>query len=144
MFKSDCHWLSIQSFSFQEILRNEHSFTTSMVTGRFLKTRDTIGKCQRQVFSLGVSQHMHKNKPVKIWTQLVVEVAEIMMEEKTPLSHKVVCFQMVDFRTSKSNSEVLRSNLWKMTSFSKTMLLQRELFLTMFYTINSSPLLVSK
>ena len=28
------------------------------------------------------------------------------MEEKTPLSHEVVCFQMLDFGTSKSNSEV--------------------------------------
>ena len=25
-----------------------------------LKTQDTIGNCQRPVFSLGVSQHMHK------------------------------------------------------------------------------------
>ena len=30
------------------------------------------------------------------------------MEEKT--SHKVVCFQMLDFGTSKSNSEVSKSN----------------------------------
>ena len=33
-----------------------------------------------------------------------------MFEEKTPLSHKVVCFQMLDFRTSKSNSEVSNLN----------------------------------
>ena len=33
------------------------------------------------------------------------------MEEKTPLSHEVVCFQMLDFETSKSNSEVSKSNL---------------------------------
>ena len=32
------------------------------------------------------------------------------MEEKTPLSHEVVCFQMLDFETSKSNSEVSKSN----------------------------------
>ena len=32
------------------------------------------------------------------------------MEEKTPLSHEVVCFQMLDFGTSKSNSEVSKSN----------------------------------
>ena len=37
-----------------------------------LKALDTFGNCQRTVFSLGVSQHMHKNnKSVKIWTQLV-------------------------------------------------------------------------
>ena len=37
-----------------------------------LKTVDTIGSCQRLVFTVGVSQH---NKPVKIWAQLVIEVA---------------------------------------------------------------------
>ena len=42
------------------------------------------------------------------------------MKEKTPLSHKVVCFQMLDFETSKFNSEVSKSNLWKTTSFLKT------------------------
>ena len=31
------------------------------------------------------------------------------MQEKRPLSHQVVFFQMLDFRTSKSNSEVLKS-----------------------------------
>ena len=59
------------------------------------------------------------------------------MKEKT---HKVVCLQMLDFETSKSNYEVSKSNSWKITSFLKTMLLQRELFLTLFYTINSSPI----
>ena len=52
------------------------------------------------------------------------------MKEKTPLSHEV-CL-MLDFETSKSNSEVSKSNSWKTTSFSKTMSLQREPFLTMF------------
>ena len=32
------------------------------------------------------------------------------MEEKTPLSHEVVCIQMLDFGNSNSNSEVLKSN----------------------------------
>ena len=31
------------------------------------------------------------------------------MREKTPLSHEVVCFQMLDFETSKSNSKVSKS-----------------------------------
>ena len=35
------------------------------------------------------------------------------------------------FWDSKSNSEVSKSNLWKTSSFSETMLLQREPFLTM-------------
>ena len=57
------------------------------------------------------------------------------MEEKTPLSHKVVCFQMHDFETSKLNSEVFKYNLWKITSFSKTMP-----FLTMFYMVEQLPI----
>ena len=35
---------------------------------KMLKTLDTIGNCQRLVFTVGVSQDMQKNnKPVKIW-----------------------------------------------------------------------------
>ena len=66
------------------------------------------------------------------------------MKEKKTSSHEVVCFLMLDFETSKPNFEVSKSNLWKITSFSKTTSLQRELFLTMFYTINLSPLLLIK
>ena len=51
---------------------------------------------------------------------------------------------MLDFETSNSKLEVSKSNSWKITSFSITTSLQREPFLTMFYTINLSPLLVSK
>ena len=51
---------------------------------------------------------------------------------------------MVDLETSSSKSEVSKSNSWKVTSFSKTMALQREPLLTIFYTINLSPLLVTK
>ena len=43
------------------------------------------------------------------------------MKEKTPLSHEVVPFQMLDFETSKSNYDVSKSNSWKIASFSKTM-----------------------
>ena len=66
------------------------------------------------------------------------------MKEQTPLSHKVVCFLMLDFETSNSKSEVWKSNSWKITSFSKTTPLQREQFLIMFYTTSLSPLLVTK
>ena len=66
------------------------------------------------------------------------------MKEKTPLSPEVVCFLMLDLETSNSKFEVSKSNKWRITSFSKTMSLQRELFHTMFYTNNLSPLLVIK
>ena len=59
------------------------------------------------------------------------------MEEKTPLSHEVVCLQMLDFGTSKSNSEVSKSNLWKITSFSKTMLL---LFAHPIFVVSAYPI----
>ena len=55
------------------------------------------------------------------------------MKEKTPLSHEVVHFQMLDFETSNSKSEVSKLNSWKITSFLKTMSLQREPFLKLFY-----------
>ena len=46
---------------------------------------------------------------------------------------------MLDFETSKSNCDVSKSNSWKITCFSKTTSLQRELFLTMYYTLSTSP-----
>ena len=60
---------------------------------------------------------------------------------KNPCHTKLCAFRCL---ISKSNSEVTKSNSQKITSFSKTTLLQRELFLIMFYTIKSSPLLVTK
>ena len=66
-----------------------------------------------------------------------------VQEEKKPCHTKLFAFRLV-FGTSLSNAEVSISNSWKITSFSKTTLFQRGLFLTMFYTINSSPLLVTK
>ena len=45
------------------------------------------------------------------------------MKEKTPVSHKVVRFQMLDFETSYYKLEVSKSNSLKITSFSKTALL---------------------
>ena len=112
----------------------------------FLQTLDTIDNCQRPVFSLGVSKHMHKitnlwkfelNQSLKLWD---------INKRQNCFVAQVVCFHMLDLETSTSKSEVSKSNLWKITSFSKTTLLQiqRKPFLTMFYTINLSPLLVTK
>ena len=60
------------------------------------------------------------------------------------MSHEDVCFHMLYFETSNSKLEVLKSDSWKTASFSKTTSLQKEPFLTMFYIINLSPLLVTK
>ena len=51
---------------------------------------------------------------------------------------------MLDFETSKSNSEVSKSNLWENYFFLKNYVTLEEPFLKMFYTINLSPLLITK
>ena len=110
-------------------------------------TLDASGNCQRPVFSIGVSQHMHKI--TNIWKFKLDWSSKLRdnNERKTPLSHEVVYFQMLDFGTSKSNSEVSKSNsnicVEKYFFLKKTTLFQREPFL-MFYTINSAPLFVTK
>ena len=65
---------------------------------------------------------------MEIWTQL-----QENDERKIPWLYKIVCFQIG-----------IKDFCPEITSFSKYMLLQRESFLTMFYMINSSPLLVTK
>ena len=40
-------------------------------------------------------------------------------ERKTRLSHEVVCFQLIDFETSKTNYAVSKSNSWKNYFFLK-------------------------
>ena len=111
-----------------------------------LKTLGTNGNCQRPVFLLAVSQHI--NKITKLWKFEFNLLSKLRdnNERKKPLSPlKVECFQqMLDFETSSSKSEVSKSNSRKITYFSKTTLLQREPFLTMFYAINSSPILITK
>ena len=64
------------------------------------------------------------------------------MREKTPLLDEFMCFQIgiIDFWLE----FWLEVFSWEITSFSKSLLLQRESFLTMFYTINSSPMLFTK
>ena len=44
---------------------------------------------------------------VEIWSSKLPDNKE---RKKTPLSHEVVCFQMLDFETSNSKSEVSKSN----------------------------------
>ena len=77
-----------------------------------LNTLDTIGNCQRPVFSLGVAQHMHKQTNLWKFELNWLRSCEIIMEEKTPLSHKGVCFQMLDLS--------IQIFYWEKTSFSKT------------------------
>ena len=66
------------------------------------------------------------------------------MEEKNTLVAQVVCFQMLEFETSADVFNSIQIFKREKTSFSKTVLLQREPFLRLFYTFNSSPLLDTK
>ena len=111
------------------------------IWNKSLKAVDTIGNCQRLVFTVGVSQHTLNITNLCKFELLVAEAARYNARKNT-LSHEGVCFQMLDFETSNFKSEVSKSNSWKITSL--TMSLQRELFLTMFYTINLYPLLIIK
>ena len=63
---------------------------------------------------------------------------EIIMKQKTPSSRKVVCFLILDFDTSKSNSQVLKSS--RKLPLSRKLCFQREPFLIVFYTSNISQL----
>ena len=60
---------------------------------------------------------MHKITKFELdWSS---ELQDNYERKKTPLSHEVVCFQMLDFETSNSKLEVSKSNSWTITSFSK-------------------------
>ena len=69
----------------------------------------------KPVSSLGVSQLMHKITSLRENKCKLKRRCEIIMEETTPLSHEDVFFQMLDFGTSKSNSDVSKSNSLKIT-----------------------------
>ena len=65
-----------------------------------LKAVDTIGNCQRLAFTVGVSQHMHKitnlcefelNRSLNLIIKNLQDLQDNNEEEKTPLSHEIVC-----------------------------------------------------
>ena len=69
------------------------------------------------------------------------------MKEKAPLSHEVECFPMLDFKTSKSNSERSQNQVHGKLLLSRKLHVRSEgvePFLTMFYTSTSPQLLLTK
>ena len=85
------------------------------------------------IFLLGVSQHMHKLP--NLWKFELNIIGRQSCE---------IIFQMLDFENSISNSEVSKSKFAENSVFLESYIIQREPFLTMFYTINLSPLLATK
>ena len=107
------------------------------------KVLDMFGNWQRPIFLLGVSQHMHKIASLwKCWLNWSLKLQE-NDERKITLVVQNTGSVLAD-RNKRLLARSLLLFQWEITSFSKTTLLQRESFLTMFYTINSSPLLVTK
>ena len=65
-----------------------------------LKTLDTIGNCQRPVFSLGLSQHMHKlNENLSLIGR---RSCKIIMKEKTPCHTKFMALRCLISRPFKN------------------------------------------
>ena len=89
-----------------------------MLTGICLKTLDTIGSCQRLVFLLGVSQHIYKitnlSRFVLNWSSKLRD----NNERKNTFATRSCVLPDAWFRDLKSNSEVSKSNSWKITYFS--------------------------
>ena len=101
--------------------------------------------CQRPVVSLGVSQHIHKITNLwkfrLNWSSKLQEIIERKKHSCCTNLRAFICLR--EMLETQSLSQIQNFE-WEIMSFSKTMLLQRESFPTMFYTINSSPMLVTK
>ena len=71
----------------------------SMVFSLSFKGTGNLWYCQRPVFSLGVSQHMHKVTNLwKFSRPFGHRSCKRIMKEKAPLLHNFVCFQMSNKR----------------------------------------------
>ena len=75
---------------------------------RWLEALNTFGNCQRPVFSLGVSQHMHNKQICDNLDPVGHLSCKRIMKKKTHLLHKCVWFQMPkailkDFRPEASD-----------------------------------------
>ena len=110
----------------------------------FLKTVDTINNCQRPVFSLGVSQHIHKI--TNLWKFELNRPSKL--RDNNERKNTLVTRSCVLFRWLISRPEILnlrsQNQIRGKILLSRKLSLQREPFLTMFYTINLSLLLITK
>ena len=106
-----------------------------------LKTLDTIGNCQRPVFSLGVSQHTCMHKITNLWKfelDWSSELQDNYERKKHPCHTKLCAFKCLISRPQILNLRSRNQFVGNILLSQKTTSLQREQFFTMFYTINSS------
>ena len=135
------HWRPLYSSNQVNITYPFRLFNTFSSERVSLKTLDTIGNnCQRLVCSLGVSQHMHKI--TNLWKLIELnrslKLRDNNERKNTLVTRGCVLSDCWFWDLKRSRNQFLS---WKITSFPKTTLLQREPFLILF---NSSPLLVTK
>ena len=108
----------LHGYNMYPLYRNHSKFTVYRPHGDYillivphikkqyaLKTLDTIDNCYTPVFSLGVSQHMHEiTNLLKFELNWLSKSRDNNGRKKHPqVSHKVVCFQMLDFEVSNLN-----------------------------------------
>ena len=104
-----------------KVLRRSHSQEHRGEPFLFsIKTVDTIGNCQRLAFNVGVSQHMHKI--TNLWKFELKRSSKLRdnYERKNTLGTRSCVLSDSWFRNLNSKLEVLKSNSWTTTSFSKT------------------------
>ena len=92
-----------------------------------LKTLDTIGNCQRLVFTFGVSEH-NMHKITNLWKFELSRSSKLrdINERKKHPCRTMVLILIPQILNLRSQNQISR----------KLLLSQRELFLTMFYTFN--------
>ena len=116
-----------------QLLRLRGKMLTYFNISIVLKTQDKFGNCQRPVFSLRcISTYMHEKKKCENFDSIGC---------RSCLSHKLCASRWLEFETSADVSNSIQMFKCEITSFSKTTSDWRGLFLTMFYTTNSSPML---
>ena len=94
----------------------------------FKDSVDTIGNCEKQVFQVGVSERMHtKIKFELIWSSKLPDNTG----KKHPCHKKFCAFNCLISGPRNLKLRSLNYILWEITSISKTVLLQRQPFLTM-------------
>ena len=105
-----------------------------------LKGRYTFSNCRRAVFSVSVSQHKHKK--TSLWN-CELNCSSELRENDDRKNTLVGWIWVLSDRNKRLLARRFLLFYWEITPFSKSMLLQSEPFLTMFYTINSSVMLVT-